>query len=120
VARVLIADDDPHARLLVGTLLAHAGHTVFEAADGRRALELARDQLPDLTIVDLSLPVLSGPELVRALRKDERTRSMRVALYTAGNIDAAIRDFMQMYGIITALPKPSEPAELLAAIQAAL
>ncbi|MGA7571445.1 MAG: response regulator [Candidatus Aquilonibacter sp.] len=120
MASVLIVDDDPNARLLVATLLAHGGHTTLEAPSGERGLELAVEHLPDLVITDLSLPGLSGAQFLRALRADERTRMLRVALYTASTIDDAMRDFMQIYGVASALPKPAEPRELLAAIEEAL
>jgi len=120
MASILIVDDDPSARLLVHTLLTHAGHEVFEAADGRIGLAIALDVEPDLVIIDLSMPVLSGTEFLRALRRDARTRTTRVALYTATTIDAAVRDFMEIYGVVSALPKPAEPRELLAAVEAAL
>ena len=120
MASVLIVDDDVNARLLLRTLLTHAGHAVFEAADGRDGLALAFEVEPDLVIFDLSMPVMSGAEFARALRKDSRTQTTRLALYTATVIDAATRDFMDIYGVVTALPKPAEPRELLAAIDGAL
>ncbi len=120
MATVLIVDDDPNARLLVSTLLTHGGHEALESADARDALAIALERRPDLIITDLSLPEMSGSEFIRALRLDARTRSTRVALYTATAIDAAMRDFMQIYGVVAALPKPAEPRELLAAIEGAL
>ena len=120
MASILVIDDDPNARLLVTTLLAHGGHETFEAPDARIGLALACDIEPDLVIVDLSMPVMSGTDFVRALRADARTRTVGVALYTASVVDRATRDFMEIYGIVAALPKPSDPRELLAAIEAAL
>jgi two-component system cell cycle response regulator DivK len=120
MACVLIVDDDPNARLLITTLLAHGGHTALDASSGEQGLKLALERQPDLVITDLSLPGMSGAQFVRALRADERTRTLRVALYTASTIDAAMRDFMEIYGIASALPKPAEPRELLASIGAAL
>ena len=120
MACVLIVDDDPNARLLVTTLLAHGGHTTLEAPSGERGLELAVERQPDLIICDLSLQGMNGAQFLRALRADERTRALRVALYTASTIDAAMRDFMEIYGVVSALPKPAEPLELLAAVEGAL
>ena len=120
MATILIVDDDPNARLLVTTLITHGGHEAFEASDARAGLTLSREVEPDLIIVDLSLPQMSGSEFIRALRTDVGLQSTRVALYTATAQDAAMRDFMDIYGVIAALPKPSEPRELLAAIERAL
>ncbi len=120
MACVLIVDDDPNARLLVTTLLAYGGHSSLEAASAEQGLRLAIERQPHLIITDLSLPGMSGPQFLRALRADERTRMLRVALYTASAIDDAMRDFMEIYGVVGALPKPAEPRELLASIDAAL
>lgn len=117
MATVLVVDDDPNARLLVRTVLEHFGHTVTAAGDGETALELVAQHAPDLVLLDLSLPAMSGPEFVRALRSQPGGGSVRVALYTASSPNAAMRDFMEIYGIAGRVPKPSEPAELNAAVE---
>jgi CheY-like chemotaxis protein len=120
MAEILVVDDDPAARLLLRTLAEHAGHGVHEAENGARGYEIALESTPDLVIIDLSMPQISGPEFVRMLRTDKRTARTRIALYTATSRTPAIDDFVEMYGLCAVLPKPSEPAELLAAIDAAL
>lgn len=120
MAAVLIADDDPNTRLLVRTILAHAGHTVLEAANGADALARARAEIPDLILLDLSMPEISGPEFLRALRSDAGTKEIAVALYTATPLNAALRDFMEIYGIDHVVPKPAEPAGLIEAVERAL
>lgn len=120
MATVLVADDDANTRLLVRAVLEYAGHTVVEAADGSAALASAALHQPDLILLDLSMPEVGGPDLMRALRADPRTRSLRVALYTATPMSAVLRDFMEIYAIGSIVPKPSEPHELIAAVEAAL
>ena len=120
MARVLVVDDAPETRLLVRTLLTHAGHEVFEAADGAVALSNITEHQPDLVLLDFSMPAMSGPEFIRALRADPRVTRTVVALYTATAMNPALRDFMEMYEIEHVIPKPSEPLELLAAVERAL
>lgn len=120
MATILIVDDDPNTRLLVRTVLGHAGHAALEARTGAEAVAVAAAQSPDLILLDLSMPSMSGPEFVRALRADSHTRTTAIALYTATRMNPALRDFMEMYGIESAIPKPSEPLELVAAVEAAL
>ncbi len=117
MATVLIADDDPNTRLLVRTVLSHAGHRVIEARNGSQALESARAELPALILLDLSMPGMSGAELLRALRSDSSTKSTSVALYTATPMNAALRDFMEIYDVRATIPKPSEPEDLLRAVE---
>lgn len=120
MASVLVVDDDPANRLLVRTLLVHAGHDVIEAATGTEGLDRAGQRAPDLILLDLSLPEMNGTEFVRMLRASLRTREIAVALYTATEPNSALRDFMEAYSIRALIPKPSEPAGLIAAVALAL
>jgi CheY-like chemotaxis protein len=120
VALILVVDDEPANRLLVKTLLEHAGHTLLEAAAGPVALETAVEYRPDLLLLDLSIPGMSGTEVVRALRSRPETAAVAIAIYTASAIHPAFRDFMELYGIRHVIPKPAEPQALLRAIEAAL
>jgi two-component system, cell cycle sensor histidine kinase and response regulator CckA len=120
MATILIVDDDSNTRLLVRTVLTHAGHDVIEAPSGLQALASAQAHALDLILLDLSLPGMSGTELLRRLRADSKTKAIRVALYTATPMNAALRDFTEIYGIRGVIPKPSEPTELIAAVERAM
>jgi CheY-like chemotaxis protein len=117
MATVLVADDDRDTRLLVRTVLEHAGHVVVEAENGSAALSLAERERPDLILLDLSMPSMGGAEFMRALRANPETRSLAAALYTATQMSAAIRDFMEIYAIAGVVPKPCEPFELVSAVE---
>ena len=120
MARILIVDDEPVNRLLVKTILEHAGHDVAEAAGAAEAVRELRERLPDLAIIDLHLTGTSGAELIQSLRADSKTSAVKIALYTGSIVDAAMRDFMALNAIEHVIPKPSEPQELIAAVEAAL
>ena len=62
-ARLVVADDETHIRLVVAEKFRAAGHIVFEARDGEEALDLVREHRPDAIITDLQMPYLSGLEL---------------------------------------------------------
>jgi CheY-like chemotaxis protein len=117
MATVLVADDDSDTRLLVRTVLEHAGHSVVEAENGSAALSVAERKRPDLILLDLSMPLMSGAEFMRALRVNPQTRSLAAALYTATPMNAAIRDFIEIYAMAGVVPKPSEPLELVLAVE---
>lgn len=117
MATILIADDDAASRLLLETLLQHMGHAVTSAANGADALQIAYTVRPDVVLADLSMPALSGAEFVRALRKDSRTKASRIALYTATPVNAALRDFMDIYGVLALIAKPAEPAIVMQTIE---
>ncbi|MCG8459644.1 MAG: ATP-binding protein [Holophagales bacterium] len=65
---VLLAEDEPINRMVLGAMLEDLGHTVVEAADGRRALELIEESAADLVLLDMHLPELDGPACARAIR----------------------------------------------------
>lgn len=64
MATILVVDDEPANRLLVRTILQHAGHHTFEAVDATEAQRVLRERTPDLAIIDLSLPGIGGTELL--------------------------------------------------------
>ena len=82
-ASILIADDHDDNRELMQLLLSGAGYTVAEATDGKQCLDMARAQMPDLVVIDLSMPVLDGWGVFRELRADERTRLIPCMAVTA-------------------------------------
>jgi len=80
---ILIADDYDDNRELLRLLLESSGHVASEARDGRECVALACRELPDLVLIDLSMPKLDGWETLRELRADERTRHIPCAALTA-------------------------------------
>jgi CheY-like chemotaxis protein len=68
--RVLIADDEPGARLLLTTTVERLGHECAAAADGDEALRLYRELQPEVVITDLEMPALDGAELARRIRAE--------------------------------------------------
>jgi two-component system phosphate regulon response regulator PhoB len=82
-ARILVVDDEPDLLELVRLTLHQAGHQVDTATSGRAALDALRQRRPDLLILDLMLPDLSGTELCRRLRADSEFASLPVLMLTA-------------------------------------
>jgi two-component system cell cycle response regulator DivK len=82
-ASILIADDYDDNRELLRLMLETEGYTIREARNGHEALDFARAETPAAALIDLSMPVLDGWALLRALRADERTRSIPCVAVTA-------------------------------------
>ena len=80
--RVLVVDDEPDITALVAYHLARAGFRVSTAANGPDALKAAREEKPDIVILDLMLPGISGYDILAELRKREETRDVGVILLT--------------------------------------
>ena len=109
--RVLIVDDDPAIRLLCAVNLEIEGLVVLEAADGRRALEQARSEHPDLVVTDVRMPGLDGFDLAEALRNDERTREIPL-IFLSGEAEPANADRARKLGALAYLTKPFDPPAL--------
>ena len=83
--RVLVADDEDDIRGLVCLAVAKAGCIVIDSvADGAVALSTARSELPDLAVLDVSMPGATGLEVCAALREDPATAGIRILLLSAG------------------------------------
>jgi DNA-binding response OmpR family regulator len=83
--RVLVADDEDDIRDLVCLAVGKAGGTVVHAvADGTAALAMARESLPDLAVLDVSMPGVTGLEVCTELRRDPATSGIRILLLSAG------------------------------------
>jgi CheY-like chemotaxis protein len=112
-ATILVCDDDPSLRELVRAVLGPA-YLFAEAADGIEALALARELRPDLIVLDVMLPGLSGIEVLEALRLDEELRSIPVVVITAwshAELDA------QVAGADRFVSKPFDPDQLSRAVE---
>jgi CheY-like chemotaxis protein len=108
---ILIADDYEDNRELLRVLLASAQYEVLEAANGRDCLKIAREQRPDLIMIDLSMPVLDGWGVFRELKSDERTSKIPCVAVTArADTD---RERALKSGFTAYLTKPYRTLELL-------
>jgi two-component system cell cycle response regulator DivK len=81
--RVLIVEDNPANMTLATFLLESVGHTVLTARDAEAGLTVAREQQPDLILMDIQLPGMDGLEATALLKQDEATRSIPVIALTA-------------------------------------
>lgn len=80
--KILLVEDSKFLRLATERALARAGYEVSCAVDGEEASLLAREKMPDLILLDMLLPKLSGPEVLMALKKDPLTRAIPVVVMT--------------------------------------
>jgi CheY-like chemotaxis protein len=111
MGRVLVVDDEPDVLLLCRLNLQQRGHELLEAADGSAALELARDRHPDVIVLDLMLPGISGYDVLEALQRDAGTTDIPVLVLTAKSLRAD-RERSHGLGASAFLTKPFLPNEL--------
>ena len=116
---VLVMDDEQDILDLVRFRLEHDGYRVLTASDGQTGLTLAQQERPDLCILDVMMPKLSGLEVLARLRADPATAATRVILLTARGQDADVDRGFEL-GAQDYVTKPFSPKELRRRVNAQL
>jgi len=116
---ILVVDDEPDITALVAYHLAKAGYRVTTASSGPEALRVAEEQAPDLVVLDLMLPGLSGYEVLEALRRHDATQDVGVIMLTARREEADRIKGLSV-GADDYLVKPFAPQELVLRVGAVL
>jgi CheY-like chemotaxis protein len=113
--RVLVADPDPETSALLARQLEWAGYDVTTAANGREALDLVTRLRPQAVVLEVTMEVFTGYEVVRQLREDQRNRLMPVVMISAraGQLD---RDFAFTVGADDYVKKPFLCSDLVARV----
>jgi DNA-binding response OmpR family regulator len=117
--RVLIVEDDADIAALIAHYLEKAGYATDVVPEGGRALSQARESQPDLVILDLMLPGLSGLEICKALRAENRTAGLPIIMLTARGEESE-RILGLDVGADDYVVKPFSPNELMARVRALL
>ncbi len=119
-SKVLVVDDDPKAVEVVALRISAMGGTVLRAYNGRDAIEIARSELPDVIVLDLTMPEVSGFDVVAALSETPETASIPVLVVTALDITEAER--VRLSGSVTAIMEKASfnPEDLTSEVRRAM
>ena len=118
-ARIVVADDEADIRRLVVFTLRRQGYTILEAGTGDAALALIRQEKPDLAVLDVMMPGLTGLEVAQALRSDPSTASIPVIMLSAKGQAAEVQAGLAS-GAGAYLVKPFNREELIGRVAEAL
>ncbi len=110
--RILVADDEAHILHVLSMKLRNAGYEVITAADGEEALELCLAEPPDLVITDYQMPVLSGLELCKEMRRRAELKDVPALMLTAREFDIEAGEMVGA-GIAAVFAKPFSPRKML-------
>ena len=116
---ILIADDEPDVLNLLALNLRKEGFDVLKAEDGARALEIARAETPDLVVLDLMMPGMSGLEVTKQLKQSPATRGIPIVMLTA-RAEEVDRIVGLELGADDYVTKPFSPREIVLRVQAVL
>src|ERR1700751_373516 len=82
MTKILLADDSKFLRLTIERALARAGYNVITATDGEQAVKLTKERKPDHILLDMLLPKIAGPDVLKALKADPETKNIAVVVFT--------------------------------------
>jgi DNA-binding response OmpR family regulator len=119
MAKILIVDDESAIRFLITAVLEDEGYELFEAADGREAVTLVAEVQPDLIILDVMMPGITGYELCAKLKREPATQGIVIIMLTAKGQEQDRRHSGQA-GADYYLRKPFSPLELSALVASIL
>lgn len=114
--RILYVEDNEFNRKIVRDLLARTSYRLIEATDGEMGVATAQQEIPDLIIMDIQLPRLSGLDATRKLRADPRTAHIPIIVITSFALSGDEQKAKDA-GASAYLPKPYSPRELLQTIR---
>jgi two-component system, cell cycle response regulator DivK len=113
---VLLVEDNEDNRTVYRTILEHYGYEVIEAQNGEAGIRMARENRPDLILMDISIPVIDGWEATRILKADESTAGIPIIALTAHAL-ATDRAKAGEVGCDGYLAKPCEPRRVVAEVE---
>ena len=119
MARILVADDDVDIRELVEFKLSTMGHDIVAVGDGAAAIDACMAQKPDLAVLDVMMPGVSGLDAIRAIRAEPSLADLPVILLTARAQESDVETGFDS-GADDYITKPFSPRELASRVQALL
>jgi len=115
MAKILIVEDNPIDMAAVSEIIENLGHSIVKAEDGETGLEVAKNENPDLIVLDIILPGMNGFEVCRALKSDPATENFNIVMMTTKDQDSD-KFWGMKQGADDYLTKPIEADALTAAI----
>lgn len=119
MAKILIVEDEPDIRELVAFTLRFAGHEVVAGANGEEAVQLASQEMPDLILMDVRMPRMTGYDACRVMKASPQLKDIPVVFLSAKGQDTEIQTGLEV-GAEEYLLKPFAPDQLVERVKAIL
>lgn len=112
MAKILIAEDERDIRELVTFTLRYAGHDVHQASNGEEALNMAKELIPELILMDVRMPKMTGYEACRHMKADDKLKNVPVVFLSAKGQETEIQTGLEV-GAADYILKPFAPDQLI-------
>jgi len=116
---ILVAEDQQHVRSLIEYKLRNSGFVVVAVEDGNAALQQAEEIIPDLVLLDVMMPLMTGFEVLSALKKNQKTKDIPILMLTAQSKEDEVLKGLEL-GADDYITKPFSPNELAARVKTVL
>jgi len=116
---ILVAEDQQHVRSLIEYKLRNSGFVVVAVEDGNAALQKAEEIIPDLVLLDVMMPLMTGFEVLGALKKNQKTKDIPILMLTAQSKEDEVLKGLEL-GADDYITKPFSPNELAARVKTVL
>ena len=111
--KILVVDDEESIQSLLTAIFTGEGYDVESASDGTDGLEKAKNGKPDLILLDMMMPGMSGREMSEKLRADPKTKNMKIAFLTVAKFSETGKETLEKLGILDYITKPFENDDLI-------
>lgn len=110
---ILAVDDEPHILELLKTLLVVEGYRVLAARSGEEALDILKKQRPDLVLLDMMMPEMSGREVCERIRADPKTKDLKVVFVTVAKFSEIGKKVLDDLDVLDYITKPFDNQDLI-------
>jgi CheY-like chemotaxis protein len=115
--KIMIVDDEDNILELVKAVLENEGFEVITASEGNECLEKLKTIKPDLILLDMMMPGMSGREVCERIRANPDTKDLKVAFLTVAKFSEAGRDVLEKMNVSDYITKPFENSDLIAMVK---
>ncbi len=119
-SKILIVDDEEHILLLVRAILEKEGFQIETAEDGKQGIAKVKAFKPDLVLIDMMMPGMSGRELCEKLREDTETKDVRIVFLTVARFSETGKDVLKKHDVKDYITKPFDNEDLVKRVRKAL
>lgn len=116
MARILIAEDERDIRDLIAFTLQYAGYEVITTANGEEAIAAAKNEIPDLVMLDVRMPRMTGYEVCRVLKSNKKTQHIPIVFLSAKGQETEVKNGLEA-GATDYILKPFSPQQLATRVE---
>ena len=113
MTKIMVVDDEPSLRELVKAIFSSEGFDVIDAASGQECLEKLKSQTPDLILMDMMMPGMSGRETTEKIRQNPSTNNLKVVFLTVSRFSETGKETLQSLNVLDYITKPFDNEELV-------